>query len=82
MLDKVTDRPAVMHEYDIVELATDKYADIGLEKGIHGTIVHVYTVPRRAYEVEFHVPYSHPERVTTIEANEIKIIRKWKPRTT
>ena len=76
MLDKVTDRPAVMHEFDEVELVTDKYADLGLEKGMDGTIMHVHTSPSRAYMVEFHdVPYENNDRVTTVEPNEIKLIK-------
>ena len=40
-----------------------------------GTIMHVHTVPRRAYMVEFHdVPYENNNRVTSVEANEIKLI--------
>jgi hypothetical protein len=38
--------------HDIVLLKKDRPAD-GLRRGMRGTVVHVLTRPRRAYEVEF-----------------------------
>ena len=73
---------AVMGEFDTVELTTDKYEKRGLKKGARGTIMDVLSNPRRAYTVEFHkVPYKNMARVTTLEPDEVKMVKKWVHRT-
>lgn len=74
---------ATMGEFDIVELTTDKYTRRGLKKGERGTVMDVLSNPRLAYTVEFHkVPYNNMARVTTLEADEVKMVKKWARRTT
>jgi hypothetical protein len=41
-----------MNLYDVVELARD-LPEEGLKAGSVGTIVHIFTRPEQAYEVEF-----------------------------
>jgi hypothetical protein len=42
----------VFKDYDVVKLRSD-IPDEGIQAGVIGTIVMVYTVPRVGYEVEF-----------------------------